>query len=388
LKKHTFSFIVIALTLLSCSGSKGQFRLKGSFAHLEQGEFFIYSNDGGLDCIDTLRILNGKFDYTTPLEGEATYHILYPNFSELVIFGQSGKVVKIKGDAHHLNGVEVKGDKENETYTNFRKEAEQKSPRDVIDIARKFIYQHPTLTMSRHLFQQYFLQSEETTREEMMEVFDSLNRALPSDIRLARLYDEVRSKGVLQVGKKFPHFDLTIRPSLFPKQMNNGNLSRKKKDEADSLIVNPDTLTGHVGSKDYEGKYMLIAFWATWKSGSQSALYRARRIRKESLGKIHPLSYSLDVEEEPLKKLEKSDSVTFPSFCDYLCWRSPLVREIGLRELPFFVLLDKDQKILALGKDWSKDIEPATKEIILDTCSSKSLVPPSKVSTPVPSQSK
>lgn len=341
--RNILLFIALGLTLLSCGGSPGQFRLKGNFAHLEQGEFLLYSTDGGLDIIDTLHLVDGKFDYTTKLHDEATYHILYPNFSELVVFGHSGGIVNIKGDARSLNEVEVHGDKENETYTKFRKEIDQKDKKATVDVARKYILENPTLSMSKYLFTQYFLQSEEITKEETKEVYDSLTRALPNDVNLSRLSDDIRSKGALAIGKEFPLFELSTRDNAID--------STKK-----GKIITP---------KDFSGKALLIAFWATWKSGSQSAPFRLKRASKEYKENMDVLSYSLDIQEEPLHATEVRDSVTYHSFCDFLCWRSPLVRQLGIVDIPYYILLDSTQHIIATGTEWAKDIEPKAKDLCL-----------------------
>ena len=99
--------------------------------------------------MDTLRLREGKFDYTVPLQEKATYHILYPNFSELVIFGESGKVVKVKGDARSLNEVKVSGTDENETYTKYRRESQNLSGKKLDSLTRDYILQYPTMQMSR-----------------------------------------------------------------------------------------------------------------------------------------------------------------------------------------------------------------------------------------------
>ncbi|MBO4641366.1 MAG: DUF4369 domain-containing protein [Bacteroidaceae bacterium] len=339
MKKLLYS-LLIGLTLLSCGGSQGQFQLQGNFAHLEQGEFLIYSLDGGLNKVDSLHVRDGKFEYVTKLDGKATYHILYPNYSELVIFGHSGGVVKIKGDAQNLNGVEVKGDKDNETYTQFRKEISEKSEKEVQDIARNYILSNPTLDMSQYLLGRYFILSDLATQEETKEIYDSLLRALPEDVSLSLLADDVKSKGMTLEGRKMPDFKLETREMM--------------KDS-----------TGHkiVSLADYKGKYLLMVFWANWKSGSQSALFHARHLRRDSHGKVEPLSYSLEVDNRQLTEIEKRDSVNYASFCDFRCWSSPLVRQLGIRDLPYYILVGPDQKIIASGTDWLKEIEPKTKDL-------------------------
>jgi len=352
-KKLTL-FIIPLLTLLGCGGSAGQFRLCGDFDHLEQGEFYIYSPDGGLDRLDTLRLREGKFDYTVPLQEKATYHILYPNFSELVIFGESGKVVKVKGDARSLNEVKVSGTDENETYTKYRRESQNLSGKKLDSLTRDYILQYPTMQMSRFLLNKYFIQPEGTDQQMMHELYDSLCRANPSDVFLSNLSNDVRRKNTIKTGSRIPEFSLTTRKVELKKY-------KKKK----TIIRTIESRT--VSDTSYKDKPLLLVFWATWRSGSQSGLYRASRLMRESENKIQAISYSLDVEDTELKAVERRDSIDYPSICDFKCWNSPLVQQWGIRELPFFILMDKDRKILASGTNWSKDIEPHTKEYVSKT---------------------
>lgn len=353
MKKLTL-FIIPLLTLLGCGGSAGQFRLCGDFDHLEQGEFYIYSPDGGLDRLDTLRLREGKFDYTVPLQEKATYHILYPNFSELVIFGESGKVVKVKGDARSLNEVKVSGTDENETYTKYRRESQNLSGKKLDSLTRDYILQYPTMQMSRFLLNKYFIQPEGTDQQMMHELYDSLCRANPSDVFLSNLSNDVRRKNTIKTGSRIPEFSLTTR-----------KVELKKYKNKKTIIRTIESRT--VSDTSYKDKPLLLVFWATWRSGSQSGLYRASRLMRESENKIQAISYSLDVEDTELKAVERRDSIDYPSICDFKCWNSPLVQQWGIRELPFFILMDKDRKILASGTNWSKDIEPHTKEYVSKT---------------------
>lgn len=304
--------------------------------------------------MDTLRLREGKFDYTIPLQEKATYHILYPNFSELVIFGESGKVVKVKGDARSLNEVKVSGTDENETYTKYRRESLNLSGKKLDSLTRNYILQYPTMQMSRFLLNKYFIQPEGTDQQMMHELYDSLCRANPSDVFLSNLSNDVRRKNTIKTGSRIPEFSLTTRKVELKKY-------KKKK----TIIRTIESRT--VSDTSYKDKPLLLVFWATWRSGSQSGLYRASRLMRESENKIQAISYSLDVEDTELKAVERRDSIDYPSICDFKCWNSPLVQQWGIRELPFFILMDKDRKILASGTNWSKDIEPHTKEYVSKT---------------------
>ena len=334
----------LIFALLCCTGHPKEVRLEGEFEHLEQGNFLIYSTDEALDHLDTLHIQDGTFSYTLPTIQPATLHILYPNQSELVVFATPGADILIKGDAQNLNEVKVSGSEENERYTKFRLDVNGKSVAETKSIAHDYILQHPTLAMSRYLFTTYFLCDTTTSASEATELYDSLCRAQPDDLALSKLSTHVRAIGKIRVGNPMPDFALTLKPE------HGGNGEEEQ-------IIRRD---------DYKGKLLLIAFWASWKGGSKSALYRAHRLRRELKGKgkeIELISYSLDADERQLTRVEKTDSIDFPSYCDFRTFSSPLVQKWGIRDLPYFILVTPDGRIAAAGSDWMQDIDKAAKEL-------------------------
>ena len=329
---------------LSCTGHPGEVRLEGEFEHLEQGEFLIYSTDEALDRLDTLHIQDGSFSYTLPTTQPATLHILYPNQSELVVFATPGADLLVKGDAQNLSEVEVSGSEDNECYTQFRLETNGMPANEVKAAARNYILEHPTPAMSQYLLTTYFLCDTLTTAHEATELYDSLCRACPEDLALSKLSTHVRAIGMIKVGKPLPDFSLTLKPG------HGGNGEEKRT----------------IRRSDYDGKPLLIAFWASWRSGSQSALYRSRRVRRELKEKgkdIELISYSLDVDENRLFSLEKRDTVDWVSYCDFRSLASPLAQKWGIRTLPYFILVTPDGNIAAAGSDWMKDIDKAAKQL-------------------------
>ena len=180
---------------------------------------------------------------------------------------------------------------------------------------------------------------------QVTQVYDSLCRANPDGLELSKLSRQVRAYGALREGNMLPDFKLQTHASAFGGE--EGRL---------------------VTAKEFKGEYLLIAFWASWKSGSQSALYRTRRFRRDMKEKdliVNAISYSLDTEPNEFKRIEQADSVDYHSYCDFQSFNSPLVQEWGITDLPYFVLVGPDQKIIAQGQDWLRDIEPKVKKVCL-----------------------
>ncbi len=324
----------IAFTLLSCGESEGRFRLKGEFEHLRQGEFYIYSNDGGTAGFDTIRVEDGRFDYETELRDRATYRLLYPNLSEQVVFGASGDVVTIEGDARNLKSVEVKGSRPNEELTAFRLENKDKGLSGTREAAAAFIARSPSSPASVYLFKEYFLSYVDVPQGEVERCYRALRKAQPDNLQLSSWQPDVENRGrLLKKGSPLPDFGFILEDG------------RK------------------VQASDYGGKPLLVCFWASWESRSRAETFRVRRMLKGNPGRIEAVSISLDVDDAARKGIERMDSVSWTSYCDLQSWNSPLAKRFGVRSIPFYLLAGADGKVLAAGASYEKDIEPEIRKL-------------------------
>ena len=333
--KRVILYTFCGLALLSCGGSEGRFRLKGDFDHLQQGEFYLYSNDGGTRKLDTIPVVGGEFDYETDLEGQATFYLLYPNLSEQVIFGTSGDVVTIKGDARNLKAVEVKGNQANQDLTEFRRAAEGKSEAETRKAAAEFIGKSPVSPVSVFLFKEYFLHPGNGASEgEMRKLYRALCKAQPDNVQLLRWQIDIENfSKSLKKGSMLPDFHLLMEDS------------------------------SEVKASDYKGKPLLINFWASWENESSTLMFRIKRIAKKNPNKIGLLSISLDVNKASKEGIERRDTVTWPSYCDFQAWESPVVRQFGVRTLPYCILAGKDGRVIASGS-YEKDIQPELEKLL------------------------
>ena len=106
-----------ALLLAACSQPKDKFIFEGKIAGIQQAEFYVYSDDGALSGVDTIRIDDGKFSYECQLTSPAVLTLLYPNFSQTYIVAEPGKTIEMKGDAAKLGEADITGSEENELLT-------------------------------------------------------------------------------------------------------------------------------------------------------------------------------------------------------------------------------------------------------------------------------
>ncbi len=332
--KQLAFYTLLVFTLLSCGGSDNQFRLKGTFEHLEQGEFYLYSPDGGSHQIDTIRLRDGEFDYTATLAGEATYYLLYPNYSEHVIFARKGETVTMEADARSLKTTRIEGSKENEQYTEFRLKNQDLSQKEQLKAAADFIRQQPASRVSQFLFKKYYLngagaKDTQTTSQ----LYDMLRKAQPGNTGLTLWSNAISSDQKFTVGKKMPSIELPL--------------------------PNGDTIR----SENFRGRYLLLTFWAGWRSQSTSLLFHTRRLRRLTNDSLAAISYSLDVKPSLRRAEERGDTVDWPSYCSYNGWNDPRLQLWGIDDIPFSVFVDTAQVVIAQGSKFDVDILPHVKKV-------------------------
>lgn len=306
--KVTLSLISYLLTLIlfsSCINS-GEVRIKGSFTRMETADLFIYSPDGGLDCLDTLHVEGGSFSWSAPLYADATFYIVFPNMSEQVVFASPGDGIKIEGDGNQLKSIKVSGNEDNKLLTKFRLEHNGDRRDSLIAAMKRFVKEHPDSRVSTHL-----------QRE---------------------INNYTFSNSGLKIGTRLPA--ITLPP--------------------DSLSADrhTDTLT--------IGKPVLMVFWATWRSGSNANFRIRRLLNKYGKNSIQPISISLDTDPSFYRMNLGLDSVNWVTRCYRQSWETPVVQQLSVRTIPFFILADKNHKILALGTRWDQDIQPELDKLLKD----------------------
>lgn len=336
-----FAFAILSLLLIaSCGVPKGRFRLSGKYENIKLGDFLIFSPDGGMERIDTLHLLDGEFEYECDVNGDATFCIVYPNNSQLVVWTHGGDNIRIDGDVNNLWNVKVEGNDENALYTEFR---QQNPPTDTVKLrksAAQFIRQNPGSRVSAYLLTQYFVVPDGVPADSTERLYKVIQKALPTDDKVVQLGGVIKQRYALHEGAAIPAFDIVTSDSVH-----------------------------HTPSK-YKGKSYVFYFWAGWQSGATYLHEQLSRLRNElqqpTDGKSRPtdislLGYSLDVDTLTLRINRPTDEQKIPTYCDLEGFNSPLVNQFGIRTLPTFIIVGADGKIKCLTTSF-KEVEKVLKD--------------------------
>lgn len=320
MKRQLSSFFpalfLFAVTLASCGVSSGRFRIEGRLNNINQGEFYIYSPDGGLTGIDTIRISEGRFSYETSLAEEATYMIVFPNSSEQAVFGQSGATAKINGDVSHLKEIEIEGTKENEQMTELRKHMANQTPPERKKSVIQFVNDNPGSIVTAHLIDKYVLQAENPDYKEAYTLVDNLLKRAPDNIRLQALRKQLETVRNMADFKRMPDFSAT---DIYGKP------------------VNAFTLKSELN---------VVLFWASWVSESYGLISQIQTKKKEYGSRLAVLSICIDAQKDDCKRRSDRDSLKWATVCDGKMWQSPLLRKFCVINMPCYMLIDRSGRVI------------------------------------------
>lgn len=316
LPAYLIGIVFTAITLTACGPGKDRVRIQGKLDNITNAEFYVYSEDGTFDGMDTIRIEDGEFTYERKLLSSAVLTLLYPNYTQTYIVAEPGKTIKLKGDASKIGEAEVTGTEENEILTEFRL-ANLSGPESNHRLAAaQFIRDHAKTLAAVAVYRRYFTSQKTPDVTMALQLLDVLKKAQPASKAVTYLDNFYRPIFNNGVGKPLPDFK-------------------------------GETLDGKtVSSADYKGKRLVIACAATWQGESIAFL---RQLRKK-LKSVHPawecIIVSMDVDREVLRNTLKRDSLEYPVICDRKAFESPLVQQLGLHYVPSCMLIDAQGKII------------------------------------------
>ena len=320
--KRIAYILLFSLLLISCGTRSGYFKMEGRFLHMNQGELYVYSPDGGINGLDTIKIEAGRFSYEKPCSKPSTLIIIFPNYSSQPIFAESGEAVDVKADASHLKEMEVEGTKNNELMTKFRKQIASVSPPEEMKYAITFINDHPESPVSVYLLNRYFIQTESPDYSQAVKLLRVLMKEQPENTDLGRLQRQLTELGSLPVGSKMPKF---IAKDINGKVVKNSTFQGK-----DIVIINT---------------------WAAWSYESldiQRALSDAVKA-----GKIAAMGICIDANPKEVRQSLERDGIEFPNVCDGKLLNTPLLKTFGLNTVP-------DNIVIRNGKVTERNITANT----------------------------
>lgn len=318
--KQFYRLILLTLVVVSCGAPSGYFRLEGHFQNFNQGEFYLYSLDGR-GRLDTIPVREGRFVFEAPAEEPSAYSLIFPNFSEIPVFVESGATVDIQGDASHLKEVRVAGTPENDLMTELRLKVADMTPPQTLKAVEAFMKEHPASACSVYLLEKHFLLKAEPDYKKAQALCKDLLQAQPKNDRLIQLNKQLKGLKRLKEDQQLPPFSAV---DMHGQRVSNSSLS---------------------------GEVNVITVWATWNYESTNLMRQLRVLKKDYGSRLGLVSICVDASPGDCRRTTDRDSLTWSIVCDGRMLESPVLSQLGIADVPYNVLIDRSGKILAVNLD-------------------------------------
>lgn len=314
--KHLIFLFSVSLFLISCGARSGHFKLEGRFAHLNNGELYVYSPDAAIHGLDTIKVEAGRFAYEIPCERPSELILIFPNFSEQPVFAESGGSVDVKVDASHLKMMQVKGTKDNELMTQFREQIATASPPEEQKYAAQFIKDHPESHVSVYLLRKYFLKTSSANYSQGIKLAEMMLREQPKNGSLVLLKQQLSMRNRAGVGQKLPIFSVT---TVEGKELTSATLQK-----ADVTV---------------------LFSCATWSFSSMEQARLLQELVNKSQNRLQVLGISVDADKSDCIRTLHSNVITFPVVCDGAMLEGKLLQQLGMASVPTNILLRKGKVV-------------------------------------------
>lgn len=115
---------------------------------------------------------------------------------------------------------------------------------------------------------------------------------------------------------------------------------------------------------DYQGKIVLVDFWASWCQPCRRANPDLVRLyKKYQSDHVEFIGVSLDDNMDAWKRAVKNDGLTWPQVSELKKWDSRCVNDYKISAIPYSILLDEQGKVVAKGLS-AEDLDLKIQELL------------------------
>ena len=302
--------ILLTLVLVSCGTDGQHFKIDGRLLHLNQGEFYVYSPDGTLKDMDTIKVEAGRFTSEIPCTRPMTLMIVFPNFTEQPVFAQPGKTVEIRGSASNLKEMKVTGTKDNELMNDFREQIESASPPEMKQYARQFIIDHPQSVVGSYLVRKYFIQTLAPDYATADRLIATMLEHQKDNGYLRLIRQRIKGLDASLKGMKIPQFTATDI---------NGNVVSDKSLAKETTVV--------------------VCAWASWNFESINYLRQLMALQNDDEYNFQILGVCVDMDKQSCRRIMTNNDIDCKVVCDGDGVDGKLYRTLGLCYIPDNVII-------------------------------------------------
>ncbi|KRT17823.1 hypothetical protein ASU31_00560 [Pedobacter ginsenosidimutans] len=325
---------IFATLLFFVNGSFAQVTLRGELSEMGDSGLIIQYYQGNQNKTDNIKISGGRFIWESPVIQSQKTTLIFPGRA-IYLFVDPG-VMTLRGSRNDLDNVIITGSKTNDEAIAYAQkiapfETEQRllfaenaksgneqattAEERLAEIYRRkmtsamtYISENPNSTFSLSLVSEY---SRLSGYEQVLEMYNLLGKELRTGPEGLRIADRLSLLKRSAIGVKMKDFVI--------------------KDNKDNKV----SLT------DFNGKYVLIDFWASWCAPCRKQIPNLiDTFEKYKDKNFTILSISLDDRKDRWLAAIAAFNMPWKQVSDLKGWESELAVFYGIKGIPFTLLID------------------------------------------------
>ncbi|NLN24093.1 MAG: AhpC/TSA family protein [Bacteroidetes bacterium] len=342
-----------ALVLMSCEQASDTYKLEGeALGYADDTKILVYTFENNQSkIIDTLIVQNEKFSSNYLKQNEPSLNFLRIQNENLnLIYFPENQDLKATIYKDSLHASYVKGSRQNDNYTEYRKKTMELAQRNqqLVQESQQAMQQgnagkitelqsvQMNLQNEQKMLQQNFIENNKNSLFSLMLLGEMLNQNSLTSKQASDYLNSLEPK----VSNHFMAKE--VKNAL--ERMSIGEIGSKAPD-----FSGPTPDGGEMSLQDALGKYTIIDFWASWcmpcRVENPNVVSAYRKYHEKGLNII---SVSLDRpggRNAWINAIEK-DEMDWYHISNLQFWNDPIAKKYGVRSIPATFLLDENGIII------------------------------------------
>ena len=368
-------FVTIFLLAISCKNDKSNttkeasFTINGEVKNQQFGEAYLQILNNAQSKTDTLKIVNGKFEYVGKSSFPELAVMVVANLDKqvdkknvMIFFIEPNSKMTINVDTNTVEKYIVTGSKSNDEFVSFKKkyiqpvEEKEKKTFDKID---PMAIKNPTIMDSLIKLSQIIQQEKKDV------ILSYINSNKNSYVGAAYAYlFSLQEENTTFAQAVYTALSDSLKKSFYAVEINNKIAAVSKSDvgavAADFASIDTDGKAFRL-SDFYKGKKLvLIDFWASWCGPCRKENPNVVKAYSQYNSKgFEVLGVSLDEEKMDWISAIEKDKLVWKQVSDLKGWTSQAARLYNVEAIPTNFLIDGAGKIIATnlrGNDLEKKL--------------------------------
>lgn len=325
-KREILFFLFISLTFFYGFSQNNDVVIEGNISNMEVTKVELLQMFPKKVLAGSWVNKHGYFHINGQIQSENIYQLNFINDKYLMLVLTPGDHVNINIDGNSMGLPEVRGSKESEKlYNTIRK---------YNDFERKI---------------------EEYRKQQLAKRDSFIKEFLENDTSLTVLFFSDRvpvEKNIETYQKALENLKSTYPQNYFvqdlEKRLNSHSALTINRQVPEIALPNPDGDTLRLS--DFRGDVVLIDFWASWCGPCrQTNPHLVDLYQKYQHKNFEIFGVSLDRNHDSWVQGIEKDSLTWPQVSDLKYWNSDVVKDFGIKGIPFTVLIDEEGIVLDKG---------------------------------------